>query len=123
VSGHLRGTIVKPAPDSGDFYVIWSDNSDGPVAWGSRAYLTPLLDEADRTADRFDRADATGSSALWPTTTDPYLRFGQGLIYDQRGWLPRENLAALCERLTADQTDPCTDLLQPFDDETEVRAP
>lgn len=122
MSGHLRGTIVKPSPESGDFYVIWSDRCDGPAAWGSRDYLAPLL-EGEDVAARFARADATGSSALWPSADDPHLRFGEGLIYDQRGWLPRERLTALCERLGADQTDPCTDLLQPFDDETEVRAP
>lgn len=122
MTGYLRGTIVKPSPESGDFYVVWSDCTDGPAAWGSRADLAPLLEGEDAAA-RFARADATGSSALWPSADDPHLRFGEGLIYDQRGWLVRENLTALCERLTADQTDPCTDLLRPFHDETEVRAP
>lgn len=23
MTGYLRGTIVKPSPESGDFYVIW----------------------------------------------------------------------------------------------------
>lgn len=117
--------LVKPSPDSGDLYVVWSDNSDSPLAFGSRADLTEWFTRRGKPEQaepaRFDRADATGTSALWPDAAAPYLRFGKGMIYEQRGWLPRENLTALCERLAVDEDDRVVDLLEPFDGETEVR--
>ena len=113
----MRGYLVKPMPDSGDFYVVWSDIVEAPLAFGPRAYL----EGQGMTADQFDRADRTGSSAIWPSLRDPYLRFGESMIYMQRGVLPRVNLTAACDRLGVDENDRITDLLTPFEDEDEVR--
>ena len=52
----------------------------------------------------------------------------KGLIYKQKGWLPRKNFLAFAERIVAnrdkslDQLD-FTDLLEPLDDEEEDPVP
>lgn len=76
-------TIVKPAADV-DLYVEWSDNVDAPVGVGDRAaMLEQLTREWNRAhpdclprpgrspADRLERVDQTGTSALWPSPDDP----------------------------------------------------
>ncbi len=73
--------------------------------------------------ERFDRADKTGCSAQWPDLDAPIYGYQdtKGFIYEQRGWLRRHNLRAAAERLMADENDRITDLLEPFDDESEPR--
>jgi hypothetical protein len=115
--------IVKPDRDE-DFYVLWSDIVEAPTAFGPRAYLEGLRQwRHDPSPERFDRADAYGCSAMWPEPDDPIYGFGdaEGMIYMQRGWLRRDRLKAACERLGADENDPITDLLEPFEDESEAR--
>jgi hypothetical protein len=111
--------VVKADPGE-DWYVVWSNNVDGPLAWGTRAELeAEALPDDQLTPQRFTRADERGSSAVFGGPI--YGWDHDGWIYEQRGVLPRRNLRAACERLTADEHDPITDLLEPFEDETEVR--
>lgn len=127
----MTWAIVKATPDE-DFYVAWSDNVEAPLAFGDRKYMFDWADQPSRraldsdvrgaTAARFERADRMGTSYLWPTPEDPAYRFGEGFIYEQQGWLPRTNLRALCERLSEDWKADVRDLLEPFEDEEEVRA-
>ena len=75
-------------------------------------------EEAER---RLQQADETGSSALKPfgCTWDD-----SGLIYEQRGFLPRAGLSAfaiLWGRSTQEAWDALMDLLEPFDADTPVR--
>lgn len=58
----MGDTIIKPAPDD-DFYVVFSSIVDAPTIWGSRSLLE--RDYKHAAADRFERADACGSSAQW----------------------------------------------------------
>lgn len=126
----MTWAIVKTAPDE-DNYVAWSDNVEAPLCWGDRDYVFAWADQPDRrstsadpmfsTEARFQRADRMGTSYLWPKPEKPAYRWGQGFIYQQQGWLPRANLEALCERLTDDPKADVRDLLEPFDDEDEVR--
>ena len=99
--------IIKPERER-DLYVEWSTIVKQVVAWGTREHMHSI----DVSPWRMDRADQRGSSAVgWS--------FGywddEGFIYDQRGWLPRKNLATLVDRLTS--REDISDLLEPFDDE------
>ena len=114
--------IVKP--DRGvDYYVVWSDIVEAPTAAGTRAEIQACAwRPGEVTGDRFDRADRTGCSAQWPDPERPIYGWDDdGMIYEQRGWLPRRNLRVATERLVADESDRITDLLLPFEHETEVR--
>jgi hypothetical protein len=54
--------IIKPDPDV-DFYLDWSTIVDCPTFWGSRAELE-AFSFVETAPERFDRADATGTSAI-----------------------------------------------------------
>jgi hypothetical protein len=116
--------IVKPDRDV-DFYVMWSDVVEAPTTWGARKDFKAAqwMRPEEIAPERFERADAMGTSAMWGDPADPYLGWNDALgpIYMQRGFLPRANLRALCERLKADENDRVTDLLVPFDGDDEVR--
>lgn len=120
------GTIViKPDRDR-DLYVGWSTIVESPVWWGTREQAAVMLAEyavrhpapQNQPEQRLARADRHGTSDLsireggW---ADP------GFVYEQRGWLPRRHLAALCEALGRNDEPAAWDLLEPFDDQTEVR--
>jgi hypothetical protein len=120
------GTIViKPERDV-DFYVGWSSVTERPHWWGSRAEVTGYLDEDRRrrggidhpAAERLARADEYG-------TSDMSIRDGgwddEGFIYEQRGWLRRDRLVEACRCLAAGDEPGVWDLLEPFEDEAEVR--
>lgn len=66
--------IVKPERDR-DLYVAWSSVVDAPTGFGSRSELADVMQSRgeDASPERFDRADAHGSSA----------RFGKPVAY---GW-------------------------------------
>jgi hypothetical protein len=109
-----RCEVIKPDRDS-DFYVGWSHGVEAPVIAGTRA---EMLAE-DCPESRLRRADETGSS-YYPEA--PGCRWDDsGLIAEQRGHLPRRNLAAYTVACTENRMDDAWDLLEPFDDETEVR--
>lgn len=116
--------IVKPDRDV-DFYLGWSSVVDAPVWFGSRAEV--LEDDGTRslglwenvpgeTITRLDRADEFGTSALYGDPRDGGWE-DTGFVFMNCGWLPRERLRTLADRLMLDENDPCTDLLDPFEDE------
>lgn len=116
-----RGFIVKP--DQGaDFYVIWSNIVEAPLGTGTRA---DLLDEGF-TEDRIYRADITGTSMMRDLMSSYWGPLDgewedRGFIAEQRGYLPRANLAAFARAYMDERWADAWDLLEPFDDETEVR--
>ena len=117
--------IIKPERDR-DFYIGWSTITDNPHWWGARAEATRyLVRDARRRGvadhppeERLARADRYG-------TSDMSVREGgwgdDGLIYEQRGVLPRRHLIAACEALARDDEPAVWDLLEPFEDQSEVR--
>lgn len=121
--------IIKPDADH-DFYVIWSDGTESPIAFGTRAQLLEHLSASDqvhrcpagghplsecaRPYALLNRADAFGSTAShgyrlghWPD---------RALVYRQHGLLRREDLAAACELLAQGRDDEVLTLLRPFED-------
>jgi hypothetical protein len=107
-----RGFIVKAAPDR-DLYVSWSDVVEAPVWTGTRAEAI----EAGCPPSRLRRADETGTSAF----PGFYDWQSNGMVAEQRGWLPRARLADYALAYADGRMEDCWDLLEPFDDETEVR--
>lgn len=114
--------VIKPNPDK-DFYVLWSDNTESPWAWGPADEVHVYLVEdaqkphGDKTNQwlRILRADEYGSSARWPSSLRPFGGYDDGgFIYKQQGWLPRWRLTELCARLELDHD--VDDLLEPLED-------
>ncbi|WP_439947224.1 hypothetical protein [Streptomyces sp. BBFR109] len=66
---------------------------------------------------RLDRADATGTSSH----TGDGAWDDAGFIAEQRGWLRRDRLGDYAQLWLADRQGEAFDLLEPFEDETEVR--
>lgn len=109
-----RGEIIKPDREK-DWYVCWSHVCEAPAWAGTRA---EALAE-DCPESRLRRADETGSSYM---PEAPGCRWDDhGLIAEQRGFLPRASLPAYVTAWFEDRMDAAWDLLEPFDDETEVR--
>jgi hypothetical protein len=109
----LRCLIVKPDRDK-DMYVGWSNTVETPTGVWSRE--TAL--EYGFPRSRLDRADTNGSSDLshgdghWNDT---------GFIAEQRGWLRRDRLGDYAIEYLHGDRQAAFDLLEPFEDETEVR--
>lgn len=109
-----RCEVIKP-DRSKDFYVGWSHNVDAPVICGTRAEMIA----EDCPESRLRRADETGSSYM---PEAPGCRWDrEGLIAEQRGYLPRRNLAAYTIAIMEDRKNDAWDLLEPFEGEDEVR--
>lgn len=116
--------IIKQAPDR-DEYILWSDFTECPVAAGTRDELLPYVEQVDPpretpggTAARFDRADRQGSSMI------PYSHGwwdDEALIYEQRGYLPREHLYYAALLHLDGRYAEVWDLMTPFEDQEEVR--
>jgi hypothetical protein len=120
------GTIVVKPDRDVDFYVGWSSVTESPHWWGTRSEAAEYIHEDarqrggvdDPPEKRLARADEHGTSAYdrrdggWDD---------DGFIYEQRGWLPRRSLAAACALLGAGREAAVWDLLEPFEDEAEVR--
>lgn len=106
--------VIKPSRDE-DFYVGWSRNPDAPVIAGTRAEMLA----ADCPASRLRRADENGTS--YRTAADGCSWDSRGLVAEQRGFLPRANLAAYTRALIEERKPAAWDLLEPFEGETEVR--
>ena len=109
----LRCLIIKAAPDR-DLYIGWSNVVEAPTGIWTRAealaYGFP--------PSRLDRADRNGTSSLVPGS-------GQwddhGFIAEQRGWLQRDRIADYAQAYARGDMKAAWDLLEPFEDETEVR--
>lgn len=116
------GIIIKISPER-DAYLIWSNMVEAPVFAGTRDELVDHLTTGWReqakqaVLDRLARADAKGSSALYPSQLDPDGGWNDkdGFIYKQEGWLPRSRLEQVYDRLIDGNFD-MADLLDPFDD-------
>ncbi len=116
-----RCIVIKAAPDR-DLYVGWSNVVEAPVWLGTR-------DDAlgqGCPESRLRRADETGTSCK----RDPESSYtgpldgawdDKGFIAEQRGWLPRARLGDYAVAYAEERMEDCWDLLEPFDDETEVR--
>jgi hypothetical protein len=118
--------IIKPSRDE-DFYAVYSTVVDSFTMWGTRAQLESVYDRAD--PQRFERADWSGSSALWPSPDNPAFGWKSGRITVREGLdmpdnaffgsVSRERIREFCE--TAD----CNGVFHPregmvewfFDDE------
>ncbi|WP_291794039.1 hypothetical protein [Brevibacterium sp.] len=101
--------IIKPSRDE-DFYAVYSTVVDSFTIWGTRAQLESVYDRAE--PQRFERADWSGSSALWPSPDNPALGWGderitvrEGLAMPDNalsGTVRRERIREFCE--TADHS-------------------
>jgi hypothetical protein len=107
-------------PRDQDEYVWWSDIVEAPLAVGTREEIIEAMRECGRDPEemapsRFERADRTGCSAMWPSTDRPVYGFDdEGPIAEQRGVVPRALISEYARRRIAD--DPTAyDLLEPFD--------
>lgn len=107
-----RCLIVKPSPDR-DLYVGWSEVVEAPVGMWTRAEA--LAEGCPES--RLRRADETGTSSF----PGFYRWDSEGMIAEQRGWLPRSRLAAYVTAYAEERMDDCWDMLEPFEGETEVR--
>jgi len=116
-----RCVLIKPDRDR-DLYIGWSNVVEGPVGMWTRA---EALAEGCAPS-RLRRVDETGTSQR----RDPMSSYDgvldgawddKGFVAEQRGWLPRARLAAYAIALFEDRNDDAWDLLEPFDDATEVR--
>lgn len=107
-----RWLLVKCSPDE-DFYVAWSDVVEAPIWCGTRTEAS----EFGYTEERLNRADDRGTTSL-----EGFYRWdSNGMIAEQRGWLPRRNLLDYALRYTRNDEQAAFDLLEPFEGETEVR--
>jgi hypothetical protein len=122
-------TVIKVNRDE-DFYVVWSSITEDPIAFGDREYIVnALYDLDDRKAERIpadqrpeariERADKLGTSARWPSLTDPAYHWDDGpLIFRQQGLVRRDRLGTLCTLLlVADDHSDIEELLDPFEDD------
>ena len=117
--------IIKCAPDE-DLYIEWSSIVEAPTAVGTRAEMLEYLPtgahencptcRCNPGAERLERADRTGTSGLDGWGCD---WTSGGLIYQQRGYLPRARFAEFARRFLADDEASMVALLDPFDDEPE----
>jgi len=117
--------VIKPDRHR-DEYVVWSTVVEAPVMYGCRRYMTRWLAAHDREQTgsgrplaRLRRADRLGSSAF-PEWGDGH--WGDDIqIYEQRGILNRRDFYRAAVLLAAGREPEVWDLLEPFEDETEVR--
>ena len=100
-------TIIKPIRDE-DFYVVYSSVVDAPIRCGTRAELEATYEHAG--ADRFARADETGSSSKlgWDGWADQTITVREGFrpdAYPENSWgaaVARADLRKFCESVDAD---------------------
>jgi len=114
-------TILIKANPHVNLYVGWSSVVEAPVFVGTRAEAVRHFAGrgSEPVEQRLERADSTGTSALWGDPPYEGAWEDSGLIYMQQGILPRANLLALAQRYR-DATTPyldVADLLTPFEDE------
>ena len=93
--------IIK-ADRERDAYIEWSTVVEAPIAIGTRADFV-----AESAEERMARTDTQGTSARWYDWLPPTQQEGgwddhEGLIYMQRGFLPRSRFGDLYDLLSAD---------------------
>lgn len=120
-----RALLIKCSKED-DFYVAWSENTESPHWHGTRAEAA----EYGYTEERINRADKNGTSS-WPMIDTermipweggPFYAWDDaGMIAEQRGFLPRRHLREYALRYAAGNEQGAFDLLEPFEDEAEVR--
>ncbi|MDJ0005507.1 hypothetical protein BH92_27590 (plasmid) [Rhodococcoides fascians A21d2] len=101
--------IVKISPDQ-DLYVDWSTITDCPTVCGDRASVSAALGPEASGADRWERADRTGSSShagFYEWADDEF-------IAEQRGIVRRKDLPEMTRCLHAGL--PYPHILHPFED-------
>lgn len=109
--------ILRTRPDR-DQYIVWSNIAGGPTYVGTRADLLGLAgcNEVDAVEQRIARADRNGSSS--------YLRDGwyadHGLLYDDRGWILRSDLAAFADAIAAGDQVAADALITPDRESTDA---
>lgn len=107
----LRCLLVKAAPDR-DLYIGWSTVAEMPDGIWSRE--TALDAGIPRTW--LDRADETGTSALYPEGSWD----DSGFVAEQRGWLPRARLGDYAVEYLHGDRIAAYAMLEPFEDEQEA---
>lgn len=113
-------TIIKPRRDE-DFYVVYSSVVDAPIQWGTRAELESSYEHA--AAERFSRADETGSSSLhaWGGWATPVISVREGFrpgAYPPNAWcakVARADLRRFCEAIDSDGYWSLTEVLVTWD--------
>lgn len=106
-----------------DEYVGWSDVVEAPVFVGDESVALRWLQDQKRCSepccyqkqvlDRLERARRTGTSSL-----NGFYEWGNDLIAEQRGFLPRECVGLYARALLVDDNrDEADSYLQPFEDE------
>ena len=112
MTGEPRAYLVKCRREDG-FYVAWSDIVEAPLWCGNRAQAA----EYGYTEERIARADEFGTSSMrrWYAWDD------NGMIAEQRGFLPRRYLRAYALLYAHDELQGAFDLLEPFEHGMQVR--
>lgn len=109
----LRCLLIKAAPDK-DLYVGWSMVADGPTGvWSRETALEYGFPPA-----RLDLADETGTSL----DDVPGSWASGGFVAEQRGWLKRDRIGDYAVEYLNGDREAAYRLLEPFEDETEVRS-
>lgn len=119
-----RKYLVKISPDT-DAYVYWSTERDAPMFGGTREevtkFLTDTAEHPELIADRFERADATGTSARPYTDQGGARRPGffawdepGDFVAEQRGLVARGDLMELWRCSAVNK--PYGHILKPFAD-------
>ncbi len=121
------GTYVLKPERGRDLYVGWSSIVDNATWIGPRDYALKMLGRdvpdgydpkpGNSPEDRLARADENGTSALWPETGGYYGGWDdRALKVEQRGMLPRGDLARFVEALDVCNEEAAYALVQPFED-------
>lgn len=111
--------IIKPVADR-DEYVVWSTVVDHPVECGSRAaFAETYLDHVEYRADRFERADASGTSAYdvnwFGWDHEEFLLHNMDWTDERWRSVKRENLFAYTEAAADGNAELCAELTETFD--------
>jgi hypothetical protein len=113
--------LVKPNRGE-DFYILWSNNVDGPLAWGPRAefqedppWPEDGVDYSDAVFDRTDRTSCSDRTFRHSWEED------ESFMYFQYGWLERSRLKEITDILEREDVVPddhpeILALLHPFEE-------
>lgn len=116
------GSYVLRAARDSNLYCVWSDNVEAAVLIGTRQEIEAECD--DVTPARLRRADEHGTSALWPSRTDPVCGWTQSHLTVMEGAggpgsLPRDRLEEYCRHLLAGDEAAAGRLVEPLESDSE----